>query len=325
MDAGHDVRHLRLDDGLEGVRCRREDLRPEIAGARQVELAAPAAAGEGVDHLLRHSGRDELRRDLRLHPVREQRSGDRQPDGPADLLEEREAARGDADPIGRHGVLDDQREDRERRPDPEPGESHPQPQGRAIRRGPEVREEQQRRRQQQERAEDQELVAPDPGDDLAGRDRAEDQSRQQGQDVVTRLRCARSDDGLEPAREEDDRGEEPEAGEEHRRHGDRERPQPEQAKRNDRVLGPRLDPDEDDAEDDADEHQAADGGVGPLAALLVRQPDEERRDRAGEDGSTEVVDVLPGLRVADRRQQAPQDEQRDQPERDVNVHSSGRC
>ena len=38
--------------------------------------------------------------------------------------------------------------------------------------------------------------------------------------------------------------------------------------------------------------QAADGRVGPLApVLLVRQADEERRDRRGEHGRPEVVDV----------------------------------
>ena len=122
-----------------------EDPRAEIARAGQVELPA-ARALERVDHRLGHAGRDELGRDLRRQPVGEQRPGDREADRSADLLEERQAARRDADPVGRHGVLDDQREDGERRPDPEPGQDHPQPEGRPIRVGAEVRHQEERRR-----------------------------------------------------------------------------------------------------------------------------------------------------------------------------------
>ncbi len=54
-----------------------------------------------------------------------------------------------------------------------------------------------------------------------------------------------------------------------------------------------------------------------MPALLVRQSDEEGRDGGGERRGADIVDVLAGLGAADRRQQAPQDEQRDQPDRDV--------
>ncbi len=236
MDALDDVRDLRLDDGLEGVRRRGEDPRPEVAGAGQVDLAA--AGTERVDQLLWHPGRDELRRDLGLDPVREQRAGDRQADRSSDLLEERQAACRHADPVGRHGVLDDQGEHRERRPDPEPGQGHPQPEDGAVRFGPEVGHEEQRQAEQQQRPEHQVLVAADAGHDLAGRDRAEDEPGEQREDVVARFGCAGAGDCLEPARQEDDPGEEPEACEEHRGHGDREGPQAEQVERHDRIGGP---------------------------------------------------------------------------------------
>ena len=53
--------------------------------------------------------------------------------------------------------------------------------------------------------------------------------------------------------------------------------QPEQAERHDRVGRPRLDPQEHGAEDEAEQHQAADDRIGPVVALLVRQADQERR------------------------------------------------
>ena len=104
----------------------------EIARAGQVERAA---AGSAARELGRRTAA--ARRPSTswvgisvVIAVREDRTRERQPDGPADLLEERQAARRDADPVGRDGVLDDQREDRERRPDPEAGQGHPQPQRR---------------------------------------------------------------------------------------------------------------------------------------------------------------------------------------------------
>ena len=85
-------------------------------------------------------------------------------------------------------------------------------------------------------------------------------------------------------------------------------PDPEQAQRHDRLRDARLDPDEDDAEHEADQDQAADRGIGPFAGLLVGEADEERRDGQGEDGRAEVVDVARRVRPADGRQEAPQDD-----------------
>ena len=74
--------------------------------------------------------------------------------------------------------------------------------------------------QQEQRPEHEELVATDPGDDLARGDRAEDEPAKERQEAVARRRRAVTGHGLEPARQEHDEGEEAEGREEHRRDRD---------------------------------------------------------------------------------------------------------
>ena len=143
--------------------------------------------------------------------------------------------------------------------------------------GGEVREHEQAEREQEQRAEHQHLVLAGSGDDLARGVALKIRPPTERQEAVARDRGARPADRLEPARQEDDRAEEPERREEHRGHGDREVADPEQgrAARSDpppatRSRGrrpPMSEPGQD---------QAADGRVGPLAGLLVGQPDQEQ-------------------------------------------------
>jgi hypothetical protein len=59
----------------------------------------------------------------------------------------------------------------------------------------------------------------------------------------------------------------------------------------DGLLGPRLDEDEEQAQQRADPDQAADLERAPVLGLLVREADEEGPDGNGEDGRPEVVEV----------------------------------
>ena len=122
----------------------RQDPRAEVARAGQVDRASAATAAELRDQLLaarRPStswiGISAVSRSAKSVPAIVR------PDRSADLLEERQAARRVADPVGRHGVLDDEREDRERRADAEAGQDHPQPQDRPVGVGVEVRHQEQ--------------------------------------------------------------------------------------------------------------------------------------------------------------------------------------
>src|SRR4029078_1818369 len=81
-----------------------------------------------------------------------------------------------------------------------------------------------------------------PADDLPRHHRADDQPRQQRKDLVARLGGARPEHDLEPAWDEDDRPEEAKAGEEGGDQRDGDRSVPEEAQRQDRLLGSRLDP-----------------------------------------------------------------------------------
>jgi hypothetical protein len=59
--------------------------------------------------------------------LREDRADEREGDRAADLPEERQVRVATPSCLERHGVLDDDREDREGRADAEAGDEHPQP------------------------------------------------------------------------------------------------------------------------------------------------------------------------------------------------------
>ena len=143
-------------------------------------------------------------------------------------------------------------------------------------------------------------------------DRATEDAGHERQHLVAGDRRARALHELEPARQEDDRAEEAERDEQRRDDRARDGSVAEQLERDDRLLGPRLDPHEHHAEDDAEEDQPADERIGPVAGLLVREADEERHDGAGEDGRAPIVDRLHGLGMAHGRQEPPQHEQREE-------------
>ena len=88
---------------------------PVTASGRTPPPASALASSGGT------SGGGELPRHLLDERCAEDRAGDRQADGPADLLEERQVAGRGPEPLDRHAVLDDEREHRERRADAEPG------------------------------------------------------------------------------------------------------------------------------------------------------------------------------------------------------------
>ena len=96
-------------------------------------------------------------------------------------------------------------------------------------------------------------------------------------------------------------------------------PAPPQVERDDRFLGARLGQDEEQGPDDADEDEAADGRLGPVAELLVGQADEQEDHRHREDEPADQVEVARRGRGLDRRQQPLDDDQRDDPDRDVDV------
>ena len=102
-------------------------------------------------------------------------------------------------------------------------------------------------------------------------------------------------------------------------HAGSERPDPEEGERDDRLLRPRLGPDEGSAEQEAQGDQAADLGIGPFAELLIGEADQERHQGGDEERGAEVVDVPVGVRVANGRQGAPDDEEHDRADRNVDV------
>ena len=85
-------------------------------------------------------------------------------------------------------VLDDEREDRERRPDADPGERHPEPQDRPVVSGAEVRQQEQADREQRAATRRSGLVAAGPGHDLARGDRADDEARRAAAGCCSRIR-----------------------------------------------------------------------------------------------------------------------------------------
>src|SRR6476619_5851587 len=121
MDRVHDRRDERFDLGPERFWDLGEDRRAEIADpCRRIELTT--------------TGGGELRWDARRHELSwrlccerrpEDRARDSEPDRPADRLEERQVAGRRPQALDRHAVLDDQREDRERRTDADAGDEHP--------------------------------------------------------------------------------------------------------------------------------------------------------------------------------------------------------
>ena len=239
---------------------------------------------ERVRELRRHPGRDELLRHLLQQLAAEDRARDREADRPAELLEQRQAARAGPEVAHWHGVLHRQREDREGRPDAEAGDEHPQPQERKRRIGPEVRHQEEAEREQEHRSDDQCLVPTGPRHELSGADGGDDQTADKREDLVAGLGCRAAVHELEPARQEDDRGEEAHRGQEHRGHAGREGPEPEELQRDDRLVRPRFGEHEECRDHDADRDQPADLRIGPFAELLVREADEERHERADQAG-----------------------------------------
>ena len=71
--------------------------------------------------------------------------------------------------------------------------------------------------------------------------------------------------------------------------------------------------------DDADEDEPADGRIGPVAELLVGQADQQEDHGDREDRAADEVEVARRGRRLDRRQQPLDDDQRDDPDRDVDV------
>ncbi len=90
-------------------------------------------------------------------------------------------------------------------------------------------------------------------------------------------------------------------------------------KRDHRLLRAGLDPDEGAQEGDADQDQAPDAGVAPVTVLRVGQPDQDRDDADGEGEDAGPVDGVRRVRSANGRQQAPDDEERQQADGDVDV------
>ena len=137
-DERRDRRPAASGGTLARIRC------AEVAGPGQVDRASAAAAANWATICCGHarlrragSGSRSSSRSAKTVPAIVR------PDRAADLLEERQAARRHADPVGRDRVLDDEREDRERRPDAQAGDDHPEPQDRPVRVGVEVGQQEQ--------------------------------------------------------------------------------------------------------------------------------------------------------------------------------------
>ena len=175
----HDLRDERRDERLELRRHRREDPRARDRPCRSGRAPPPPPPpANWSTNCCGTPARDELDGNLRGQPVGEERAGDRQADRAADLLEERQAARGDADlrrgwtvfwTMSVNTANDG--------PMPRPAMTiHSHRIGRSVsacrlvsRNRPTARSDQ--------RAEDEQLVAIGPGHDLARRRRADDQAR----------------------------------------------------------------------------------------------------------------------------------------------------
>ena len=82
-------------------------------------------------------------------------------------------------------------------------------------------------------------------------------------------------------------------------------------------MGAALDEDERGQDDEPEDDQPAHGRVGPLAALLVREPDEDRDERAGQERGARVVErtVRDILRM--ERQGPPDHDEDDRSKRQV--------
>src|SRR6185312_7564482 len=116
---------LHLRTGL--LRDARQDLGSEIPDpAEVVECRSPALRETSGE-----VGRDARGLDLSGHLVEEHgpedRTGEREPNGSADLLEEGQAARCRPELTRWHRVLHDEGEDRKRWSDPDAGYRHPEP------------------------------------------------------------------------------------------------------------------------------------------------------------------------------------------------------
>jgi len=108
-----------------------------------------------------------LGRDLGPQAFGEGGARDRETHRATDLAEERQVARGNPELLEGHRVLDDDREDRKRWPDADPGDEHPEEQRREVGVGGQVSHEEQADCHERDRGDDHGLVAAGAGDDLA--------------------------------------------------------------------------------------------------------------------------------------------------------------
>src|SRR6185369_6755782 len=198
----------------------------------------------GSDHLLAQE------RPAEVDP--EERVGGRDPDRRPDLAEQRQVARRRPELVERDRVLDHDREHGERRPDAEPGDEHPAVEHPVVRPDAELRDQDLADDQRGEAEEDERLVPSRPADELARRDRADDQPEHERQEAIPGLGGRRALDDEEVERQEDDQRAEAERREEDREHRRRERPVPEQVERDDRLGGAAFHEDE-----GHDEHEPA--------------------------------------------------------------------
>ena len=236
----------------------------------------------------------QLRGELVARARPEQRPGDREADGAADLPEERQVRRRDAELGERHRVLDDDREDRQRRPDrrrrAEP--ARPRSTGRSVVAARFVNRNDPTTQQRRSPPGGAPCTCPVrdtiwPADDARG-----DDPDQQRDERVAARRRALAEDHLVVARQEDDRGEEAERGEEASRRSTRRTSGRATGRAGRSAPSTRLlDEEEDGQEREPEDDEAADRRVGPLAGLLVRQADEERDHAGDEDRAADQVEV----------------------------------
>ena len=167
--------------------CRRRLYLLEVEGGRA--YPSPPGTAEAVPvNTGRSQRRANLDRRLSRECPREDCSGDGQADRAADLAEEDQVACRHPQLLPRHGVLDDDREDRQRWADAEAGDELPDVQDRRRRVRAQVGHQVQTTGDGEQGDHRQPLVVARAADVLAAQDRAEDQSGQERQELIARFR-----------------------------------------------------------------------------------------------------------------------------------------
>ena len=223
----------------------------------------------------------------------EDRPEDRHAEGAADRAEEGRGRRGDPDLLRPDVVLDDEDEHLHDEADPDPDDQHVERGQPGCGADAEPRE-QVHAADEHGRARDRErLVAADAADRPARGDSGDEQAGHQRQQAQTRARRAGAVDELQVERDEDDRPEHRHPDREAHRVRDPEDTRAEQLQRQDRLFDARLPPEEHGEQRHSDDGEPDDRRRAPgvLVAAPGREQDQ-RGDAAAQERGAEEIELV---------------------------------